>query len=381
MRRTVGVLACAAVLLWTVNDAGARETESFPALAASVRVEAPLDFCGEKVPLSTREVRERLEKEFLLALWDRAQVLLWLKRSTRYMPVIESMLKACGLPDDLKYVAVAESALRPHAGSHKGAVGFWQFVKHTGRAYGLTITSRIDERRNLFASTRAAVAYLKVLHDMFGSWTLAAAGYNMGEAGLTAEIMEQGTDDYYHLYLPLETQRYVFRILSAKLILSNPERYGFRLEKRDFYPPLSFDRVRVKCAKEIPIRLVAQAANTPFKNIKDLNPELRGYFLGKGEYSLLIPKGAAKGFHTKLARLKEEFSEGEGDRIYVVEKGDNLTSIADRFDVPLPALVIWNRIDPRRPIHPGDRLIIYRKDVPPDEKDPVDADTDEDAVH
>ena len=117
-------------------------------LISSLKIGTPLEFCAELVPLENQEVRERLEKELLLTLWDRPQVILWLKRSRRYLPYIEEMLQKNEMPGDLKYITLAESALRPHAGSQKGAIGFWQFMEHTGRQYGLVINSRIDERRN-----------------------------------------------------------------------------------------------------------------------------------------------------------------------------------------------------------------------------------------
>jgi len=204
------------------------QIDRFPGLMSRVRISGPLDFCGETVALESQDVRERLEKELLLALWDRPQVALWIKRSSRYLPIIEEMLQAHDMPEDLKYVAIVESALRPHAGSHKGAIGFWQFMKATGLKYGLVIDSAKDQRRNIFYSTQAAIAYFKALYDLLGSWTLSAAAYNMGEQGLQSEMMAQKTDNYFHLYLPLETQRYVLRIIAAKIILSEPGRYGFR---------------------------------------------------------------------------------------------------------------------------------------------------------
>ena len=197
------------------------ESARFPSLISSLKIDANLTFCMERVPLEIRDVRERLEKDLMLSLWDRPQVILWLKRSHRYLPHIEQTLKEGGLPDDLKYVAIAESALRPHVGSRKGAMGFWQFMVGTGRKYGLVINRRIDERRNIFASTKAVVQYFKDLYDDFGSWTLAVAAFNMGEDGLMAEILEQGINDYYKLYLSLETQRYLFRILSIKMIFTD----------------------------------------------------------------------------------------------------------------------------------------------------------------
>lgn len=349
-----------------ITRADSRVSADYPSLISSLRIDASYVFCNEEVPIKNQEIRERFEKELLLSLWDRPQVILWLKRSHRYLPHIEKMLKENGMPDDLKYIAVAESALRPHVGSRKGAIGFWQFTAATGREYGLVVNEHVDERRNIFASTAAAIQYLKQLFEEFGSWTLAAAAYNMGEGGLMAEILEQGTNNYYTLYLPLETQRYLFRILSVKLILSDPETYGFSLTKKDYYPPLTFDQVQVDCSQEIPLRIIAQAAKTHFKAVKDLNPEIRGHYLTKGKHTILIPSGASKGFQERYMNLEKKYSATREERIYIVKEGDNLSIIADRFGIPLAALIIWNRIDIQRPIHPGDRLIVYRENAQPE---------------
>lgn len=338
------------------------ETESIPSLVSSLEIDGPLTFCGEVVPVDNPEVRERLEKEILLMLWDRAQVILWLKRTNRYLPHIEKMLKENGMPDDLKYVPIVESALLSHSGSHKGAIGFWQFIKETGRKYGLKVNNRIDERRNFFASTDAAIRYFKELYALFESWTLSAAAYNMGEKGLESEILIQKTDQYYQLYLPLETQRFVPRIVAVKLILSNPEAYGFNLKKEDLYPPLEFDRIELECPAETPLHIIAGAANTYFKAIKDLNPEIRGYTLTRGRHTVLIPKGGADGFQKRFKQLLSQWqTEKRGNIFYVVRSGDNLTLISDRFDIPLQALAAWNGLDIHKPIHPGQKLIIYPK--------------------
>lgn len=343
------------------------KSPSDPSLISSLTVNTSLEFCGEQVPLDEQEVRERFEKEFLLALWDKPQVILWLKRSRRYLPYIEEMLQKNDMPDDLKYVAVAESALRPHASSHKGALGFWQFIQHTGRQYGLVVNSRIDERRNLFASTQAAIRYFQDLHKIFGSWTLAAAAYNMGENGLADEIEEQGAADYYYLYLPLETQRYIFRILSIKLIFADPEKYGFHLSDEDYYPPLEFDRIQLNCRQDAHLRVIAQAAKTHFKVIKDLNPEIRGYSLPRGEHTILIPKGASEDFEVRYHYLltNQEVNE-QNERVYVVHEGDTLSSVAERFDVTLETIIARNRLDPQALLRPGDTLIIPREAEPVD---------------
>lgn len=335
----------------------------FPALISSARVSGPLDFCGETVELDNSEVRERLEKELLLTLWDRPQIVLWIKRSKRFFPIIEKMLHEHNMPQDLKYIAIVESALRPHAGSPRGAIGFWQFLEATGRRHGLLINSEKDERRNIFRSTEAAISYFKELYELLESWTLSAAAFNMGEHGLQSEILAQKSNNYYQLYLPLETQRYVMRAIAAKIILSAPEAYGFQFSEADLYPPLQYDRIRLECSQETPIAIIAQAADTYFKRIKDLNPEIRGYYLAAGSHWLLIPPGAADGFHPRFNTLVDQWLAENRERVYVVKAGDNLSAIAERFNVPLPALFIWNRLAKKKHIHPGDRLVIYSDSI------------------
>jgi hypothetical protein len=356
---TIVVITLAGMGICDAQESQQQQPVLWPSLISDIQITQSLNFCGEPVALDIQEVRERFEKELLLTIWDRPQVALWIKRSSRYLPIIEKMLSENDMPDDLKYVAIIESALRPHAGSRKGAIGFWQFLKSTGQKYGLRIGTDIDERRNIFASTQAAIDYFKELYTLLGSWTLSAAAYNMGEIGLQSEMVSQKTEDYYQLYLPLETQRYVFRILTAKMILEDPQRFGFRFTEQDLYPPLAFDRIHIECFQDTPIQVVAQAANTYFKAIKDLNPELRGHFLTAGMHSLLIPQGSAEGFDARFKQLVQKWQATNQERVYVVQHGDNLTSIADRFNVPLPALLIWNRLDGKKPIHPGDRLVIY----------------------
>jgi membrane-bound lytic murein transglycosylase D len=358
MKWTFIILLCAVLSPWSAVYGQGPNFSAPLSLVSSLKISGPLDFCGEEVPIETQEVRERLEKELLLTLWDRPQVILWLKRSRRYLPYIEENLKDAGVPDDLKYVAIAESALRPHAGSPKGAMGFWQFLESTGKKYGLVINKHIDQRRNIFASTQAAVRYFKYLYETFGSWTLAAAAYNMGEDGLMAEIVTQGVDNFYHLFLPLETQRYILRIVVVKLIASDPQRYGFRLSDEDYYPPFAFDRIGIDLFKDVPLKLIA---GTHFKVIKDLNPEIRGHYLPAGRHGILLPRGASKDFKVRFESLLKNLVADERDRIYVVKKGDTLTSIAERFNVPLSALIIWNRLDPRAHLQPGDQLVIHRK--------------------
>jgi len=328
-------------------------------LLSALKLEEPILLCGETVPMDDPHAVERFEKEMLVSLGNRPQVILWLKRTTRYFPYIEKVLRENGLPDDIKYLAIAESALRMHAGSPKGAMGVWQLMPQTARKYGLVVDVSFDERRNIFLSTPAAVTYLKTLYERFGSWSLSLAAYNMGEEGLEAEILEQGITNYYQLYLPIETQRFVFRILAIKRIVEAPHNHGFTLSPDDYYAPETFSTVRINAFTDLPLRLIANAAKTDFRTIKDFNPEIRGHYLAAGTRSVNITGDGEAGFQDRLAALIEADTKIRSQRVYVVKEGDSLSSIAQKFEVPLAALLIWNRIGLGKVIHPGQRLVIF----------------------
>lgn len=330
-------------------------------LVPSIRFEKKLDFCGETVPLASQAIKERLERELLISLGQRHQAVLWMKRSTRFLPIVEQKIKDRNMPDDLKYMPFIESAMLHNSGSPKGAMGYWQFMAATGRKYGLVIDSYLDERRNIYKSTDAALSYLQDLYDMFGSWTLAAAAYNVGERRVQKEIAHQKTDDYYNLNLYEETQRYVFRILSAKLILSDPEKYGFHFSGSDYYPPLESDMVEVSCKYLFPVHLISDAAGIYFKQVKDLNPEIRGRNLKRGTYSIMVPVGSYQKFYAGFPKLMDKWVEENRQRMYTVKRGDNLTSIANRFNVSLSEIRSWNNINIKKPIHPGDQIVVYMK--------------------
>ncbi|WFS62970.1 transglycosylase SLT domain-containing protein [Pseudodesulfovibrio thermohalotolerans] len=334
------------------------QTAAFPSLESAIRIKGPLRFCGEFVPLHLPEVRERLEKELLLMLWDRAQVILWLKRTGRYFPHIETVLRAGNMPDDLKFIAVIESALKPGAGSHRGARGVWQFIPSTAVNYGLTVDRFIDERRNFFFATRAAMAYFKDLHGQFGSWTLACAAYNMGEQGLERRIEKQEVDDYYRLHLPVETQRYVLRAIAAKLLLSDPSRYGFDLHPEDYYTPRRFDRVKLRTKHPAPLTLVAKAAGTYYKLIRDLNPQFLGEAVPSGQHVLFLPEGSAREFAERYHPLMAKYRETLKPGTYVVQQGDSLTGIARQHGMSLAQLCRLNKLGRRATIHPGQKLLV-----------------------
>lgn len=328
-------------------------------LIQAIKISGPLTFCNEPVPLNEADVKERLERELLASLDNSGEVILWFKRANRYFPHVEKALKDNALPDDLKYVVIAESSLKPLATSNRGAVGFWQFIENTGNKYGLKINNDIDERRNFFISTDAAINYFKDLYAIFGSWTLAAAAYNMGEEGLKTEMLMQKVNNYYLLYLNQETQRYVFRILAAKMILSNPEKYGFSLTEDELYKPFQFDHIEITVNQPVPLYIIAQAANTYFKVIKDLNPHIKKYYLSAGKHDLLIPRGTAQGFQERYEKLLNQWLELKEKSIYTIEQGDNLSIIAKRFNVSIKAIMIWNDISSAKDVSPGDKLIIF----------------------
>lgn len=248
-------------------------------------------FCGEQVPLDNWEVKERLEREILSNTYWQSNTLLLLKRSGKYFDEIDAILKEEDVPTDFKYLAVAESGLT-NAVSPAGARGVWQFMKTTGTSYGLQITSEVDERYHLEKATRAACEYLKKAKEELGSWTLAASAYNRGLPGISRDLKNQKVDSYFDLYLNSETSRYVFRIIAFKLIMENPEAYGFKLSDDQLYTNTATEEVKV----DTTINDLADFAithNTNYKTIKLLNPWLRDDHLmvKTGEvYHIAIPQ-------------------------------------------------------------------------------------------
>lgn len=332
--------------------------EPIPSLIQSIRFPEDILFCGTRIPLDDPQVKAMLEKEMLLALWDRPQVILWMKRAAKFFPHIQQILAREKMPDDLKYVPVIESALRPHARSSANAVGYWQFVKSTGKRYGLRIDAHVDERRNIFSSTSAACRYLKALSAEFNSFFLALSAYNMGEHGLAVEIDIQQTSNFFDLYLPLETQQYIYKIVAAKLILENPEKYGFDLEPSDLYPVFTFSQLNVSSDEQLPLVLIAAAADISFKTLKSMNPDIRGYYLPSGRTTLLVPAGNEKNFPARFARLHEKWQTRVHKQFHIVKPGESLISIAKNYNISLASLLRHNNISLGTVIHPGDRLVI-----------------------
>lgn len=250
-----------------------------------------VSFAGESLPMDNFDAVERFDRELISNCFRHSATFLFYKRANRYFPIIEPILKEEGVPDDMKYLAVAESAL-DNAVSPAGARGFWQFMPSSARERGLEINSEIDERYHLKKATRAACAYLKEAKKEFGSWMLAAASYNMGKAGLRKNLNQQGNGDYFSLNLNPETARYGFRILAIKEIMQHPERYGFYFDKKDLYQPFPPSKTVTVQGSVSSWAAFAKKHHTTYRMLKVYNPWLRSTSLtnkSKKTYKISIP--------------------------------------------------------------------------------------------
>ncbi len=257
-----------------------------------------ISFASEHVPIEIEDVRESFDRELLVNTYWQSQSLLFQKRANRWFPVIEPILKEEGVPDDFKYLAVIESGL-DNVVSPAGATGYWQLLRDTGREYGLEINNEVDERYNVEKSTHAACKYLKTAYKKYGSWTMAAASYNMGINGLANQMERQRANNYYDLLLNTETGRYVFRAIAVKEILSKPAQYGFHFRPKDLYQPYKTYTVQVDTA----VNDFAEFAflhGVNYKILKTLNPWLRDTYItnpsGKA-YEIKLPENPEDGMY------------------------------------------------------------------------------------
>ena len=250
-----------------------------------------MTFAGEEVPLDVYWVHESLDRELIINSYQHSKTLRIIKLSTRIFPVIEKILKEEGVPDDFKYLCVAESGLE-NVTSPANAGGYWQFIPSTAKIYGLEISSDVDERCHLEKSTRAACRYLKKMKNLFGSWTMAAAAYNRGDGGLQAAVNDQQQNNYWDLWLNSETSRYIYRILSFKLIFENPKEYGVTICPAQMYHPIETKTVTVT-ASIASLPRFAEEHHVTYRELRDLNPWIRNNKLtvatGK-TYKIEIPQ-------------------------------------------------------------------------------------------
>jgi membrane-bound lytic murein transglycosylase D len=271
------------------------EGEEFPQGYKIVSPEIPnyLEFAGERIPTENFEVFERMDREFISNTYYHSATILALKRATRWFHVIEPILKKYNIPDDFKYLCVAESNME-NVVSPAGATGFWQFMKEAGVKYGLEINSQVDERYDVWKSTEAACQYLKDSYDMFGSWTLSAASYNMGQDGITLQMERQKAKKYFNLVLNSETSRFVARIVAIKYVLQNPEIYGFDIKDNEKYQPIEYSEFKLDSS----VTDFADYANSLGINyflLKMYNPWLRDNYLNNKTGQIYMIKLPAEG--------------------------------------------------------------------------------------
>lgn len=273
-----------------IKTAGKQENMALPIQTAfAVKIPEKVSFAGEDVPLDDPEVRERLDRELTVNSYWQSSTILILKRANRYMPVIERVLKEENIPDDFKYLAAAESNF-DNVVSPSGASGFWQLMKTAAVQNGLVVNDEVDERYDLEKATRAACRYLREAKEKTGSWTAAAAAYNMGVGGISRAQEKQGETAYYHLLLNTETSRYVQRVIAMKIIHQNPKDFGFYLTKEDMYPEWKYTIQQVTGTMNWVD--FAKQNNISYKSLRIYNPWIRDFFLDNREkrtYDVKIP--------------------------------------------------------------------------------------------
>ena len=262
-----------------------------------VAVPKSISFCGTEIDLTRFDRHERMDRELMAFAYMHSTSLQIIKRANRYFPVVESILHENGIPDDFKYLMAIESNVNPTARSYAGAAGLWQFMPRTAKEFGLEVNDFVDERYHVEKATRAACKYLKQAYARFGNWETVAASYNAGQGRISREQERQYTDNALDLYLVEETSRYVYRILAAKIMLGNPQLFGFRLKRSDLYPPIPYRTIKVTSSiSDLP--RFAKSQGITYALLRNMNPWLRGCSLpnhSHKEYIIRIPD--EKGMH------------------------------------------------------------------------------------
>ena len=266
------------MLLSTLTMAAQNNTGTTALSYSSPQVPESIMFCGKEIDLTRFDRHERMDRELLAFTYMHSTSLQTIKRANRYFPIVEPILKEHGIPDDFKYLMAIESNCSPLARSHVGASGLWQFMQTTGREYGLEVNKNIDERYHVEKSTVAACKYIKNAYNKYKDWIAVAAAYNGGQARIAKQMESQQIDETLDLYLVEETARYVYRIIAAKIMFSNPAVFRFRLKASDLYMQVPYKEITVTTG----ITNLAEWAKkqgTTYALLKNLNPWLRDNFL------------------------------------------------------------------------------------------------------
>jgi membrane-bound lytic murein transglycosylase D len=272
-KKIIAIFGIALISGLLINATSKSDLDNAKHIGTPNFVPSEAEFSGEKTPLTIYDVRERFERELIVNANLHSSTIIILKRANRAFPVIEPILAKYGIPDDFKYLAVIESSLS-NAVSASGAKGFWQFMPTTAKEYNMEVNDVVDERYHLEKETEAACKYLQTAKDKFGSWTLAAASYNAGMAGIQNQIDAQKVNNYYDLLLNDETSRYVFRILALREIMKNPKNYGFDLTPNELYVNLPTQKIEVD-STITSLADFAKMKGINYKILKLHNPWLR----------------------------------------------------------------------------------------------------------
>jgi membrane-bound lytic murein transglycosylase D len=295
----------------------------------------------------------------------RSHMQTYLSRSSRYLPRMKEILKSHGLPEDLVYIALIESGFKSSAYSRARAVGYWQFIRGTGRRYGLEQNYYVDERRDFEASTEAAAKYLKALYNLFGSWYLAIASYNVGENRIKRVVMQNYTRSFWELaekkQLPRETTNYVPKFLAARLIAKHPRKYGF--ENVDWRAPLDYKEVSIS-GKGVNLQTMARELGVPKQELYDLNPAFKKGIIPKRSKttkmrvpSHIVDSKVQAALNKSWSKVTMSVATG-GDRTYRIRRGDTLSHIARRFGSSIREIRMANNLRRRAVLYPGKKLII-----------------------
>ena len=301
------------IAFWAINVPTLVNAQAYPANYSTHEVPSSVTFCGKSIDLTRYDRYERMDRELLAFTYMHSTSIQMIKKANRYFPIVEPILKANGIPDDFKYLMVIESNLNPNAQSGAGAAGLWQFMQTTGREYGLEVNKNIDERYHVEKATEAACKYLKDAYDKYQDWIAVAASYNAGQARISSQFEKQQVNDMLDLFLVEEIARYVYRIIAAKIMFSNPSAFGFRLRTKDLYMPIPYKEVTVNTGISN-LAEWAKKQGITYALLKNMNPWLRDNFLqnvSKRTYTLKIP--TAEGMKHDPKKVKAH------DKRWVVE--------------------------------------------------------------
>lgn len=258
-----------------------------PSPAVSLDIPDKVEFAGTVIPVDRYDMRERFDREQIAFTYAYASTIVTIKRANLYFPVIETILKANGIPDDFKYLALVESNFNTRAFSSSKAAGVWQFMPETAKQYGLEISNGVDERYHIEKSTVAACHYLKDAYDKFGDWATVAASYNAGMERISSEKTMQQVGSFFDMLIFDETSRYIFRILAIKEILKNPQKYGFYIKREHLYPSIGFSEVTVNGPVEDWAEF-AKGFGITYAQLKDFNVWIRGNKLENKDWKTYV---------------------------------------------------------------------------------------------